>query len=281
MTIVVGVAAPDGLVLAADSRSTRVYHGTNHHRIATDSAQKVFSVCSRHGVAAYGASFIGPSTIAGVMDEFEAEIGDKVPPDIVDFANALGGFFHDRLIRSGEDLDDGRLGFLVGGYGSDGVGRFLDVQVPGDPENVPSREFDIHDIEVSTDSLGVVPFGMTQAWTRLVAGVDWDLLSASGINVSDELRTTLDEFEYNFIFPITLQDAIEYADFVIRTTVDIGRFSNGTGLQPGSLDACGGTPRVLAVIPKDVIWISGAGLSLPARLGGAPPGGAPRSPEGI
>lgn len=272
MTIVVGVAAPDGLVLAADSRSTRVYHGTNHHRIATDSAQKVFSICSRYGVAAYGASFIGRSTIAGVMDEFVAEIGDKVPTGILEFADALGGFFHERLMRSGEDLDgEGQLGFLVGGYGSDdGLGRFLDVQVPGSPDSVPPREFDIHDLEVSTDSLGVVPFGMTQAWTRLVAGVDWDLLSASGIEVHEDLRTTLDKFEYNLIFPITLQDAIEYADFVIRTTVDIGRFSNGTGLKPGSLDACGGVPRVLAVIPNDVIWISGAGLSLPARLRSAP-----------
>jgi hypothetical protein len=264
VTIVVGVAAPDGLVLAADSRSTRVY-GTRHHRIATNTAHKVFSVGDRYGVATYGAAFIDRSTIAGVMDEFVAEVDGKlVSTDIDEFAESLGSFFQGRLIRSGENPDEGwKLGFLVGGYGKDGVGRFREVRVPGAPDP------EIHELGVTTETLGVVPFGLTEAWNRLIAGVDWDRLKAAKVEVPGDLRSTLDGFEYELLYPITLQDAIEYADFVIRTTVDVGRFSNGTLAAPGSLDACGGPPRILAVIPNDVRWITPNRLAPPARLGGA------------
>jgi hypothetical protein len=40
VTIVVGVASPDGIILAADSRTT--YTDGQRHRIGTDSADKVF-----------------------------------------------------------------------------------------------------------------------------------------------------------------------------------------------------------------------------------------------
>jgi hypothetical protein len=263
MTIVVGVAAPDGLVLAADSRSTRVYDGTHHHRVATNTAQKVFSVCSCYGVASYGSAFIGRSTIAGVMDEFIAEVdGAKVPSDIREFSEVLGAFFQERLMRSGVNPAEGwKLGFLVGGYTSGGMGQFHHVRVPGDPD--PK----IIPLDVTTETLGVVTFGMTEAWTRLVAGVDWDRLAAAAVDVPDEIRNALEDFEYNLIYPITMQDAIEYADFVIRTTVDIGRFSNGTLARPGSVEACGGASRILAVGPNDVLWINRPALAPPARFG--------------
>ena len=53
MTIVVAAASPDGIVLAADSRTTLTYAGSDRHRITTDSAEKVFDLGSKFAVATY------------------------------------------------------------------------------------------------------------------------------------------------------------------------------------------------------------------------------------
>lgn len=70
MTIVVGAASPDGIVLAADSRTT-LSDGVRH-RISTDSAEKVFELNDSFGVATYGMAVIGKQTITGLMDQFVA-----------------------------------------------------------------------------------------------------------------------------------------------------------------------------------------------------------------
>src|SRR4051794_8524288 len=106
MTIVVGVAAPDGLVLAADSRTTRVVD--QRYRISSDAAHKVFALCGRFGVATYGAAFIGTNTIAGEMDEFVAELTTGgVPDDVEHLAEALGSFFQTRAVSAGMEPTDG------------------------------------------------------------------------------------------------------------------------------------------------------------------------------
>src|ERR1019366_5570050 len=50
MTIVVGAASPDGIVLAADSRTMLMYEN-QRTRISTDAAEKVFELHGRFGAA--------------------------------------------------------------------------------------------------------------------------------------------------------------------------------------------------------------------------------------
>jgi 20S proteasome alpha/beta subunit len=136
MTIIVGIASPEGLILASDSRATWVAE-SNQHRIVSDSVQKVFKV-DRFGVASYGALMIGPQTVAGLMDQFEARLQDESAEDASSLADRLGDFFGTRfqelLDETGDEWKvDERgiaLGFLVGGYDSDGVGHLHSVTVP-------------------------------------------------------------------------------------------------------------------------------------------------------
>src|SRR5438094_10580956 len=119
MTIVIGAASPDGIVLAADSRTT--YVDGDRHRIATDSAEKVFELFERFGVATYGWAFLGDQTIKGVMDEFVAAHPELGEQDLGACAEALGDFFSDRFMAAYPDYEPEQdagwpLGFVVAGY---------------------------------------------------------------------------------------------------------------------------------------------------------------------
>src|SRR6187200_2547524 len=95
VTIVVGIATPDGIVLAADSRTTLLMDAadpSSRTRISSDSAEKVFLLCDRFAVATFGDAFIGEQTIAGLMSVFIAQL-EGTPADGHGLARALGAFF--------------------------------------------------------------------------------------------------------------------------------------------------------------------------------------------
>ena len=102
MTIVVCAASPDGIVLAADSRTTST--DGQRSRVVTDHAQKVFEIGS-FGVATYGLASLGNRNIRGLMDEFLAstKLGANLGVDA--FARRLGTFFHGRLVAVMDSWD--------------------------------------------------------------------------------------------------------------------------------------------------------------------------------
>ena len=258
MTVVVGVAAYDGIILAADSRSTWFAPDGVRARVVSDNAIKMFTVgdCA---IATYGTAVIGPQSIAGLIDEFLAQLDDPhLEADAL--ARKLGEFFADRFIAAYPDFDiaDGwMLGFLVAGYNGDGVGRLYEVLVP-------TREVTEH---VTTQTLGAITRGQYDIVDRVIYGVDWNRLAADGQSVSGELEARLGTLQFNLILPATLQDAIDFAMFIIRTTIDMQRFSDGTVGKPGSFPTCGGPIRVLSVTRRGVEWISDRPLTAPAHHG--------------
>jgi hypothetical protein len=252
MTVVVGVAAPDGLILAADSRTT-LTDGTRH-RIASDYTQKVYPVCDRVGVATYGQNGIGDRTIAGLMDEFVSQLSDDTAHTVDGIAEALGAFFDERYraetpteeVQQWEQSGLFPLGFLVTGYGADGIGKMRDVSIPG-----PA----LGEGEITTAQLGVSWRGQTDVIRRLVYGFDGDLFVGAGHEIPDDLREPIGSLAYQLLFPITMQDAVDFACFLIRTTIDMQRFSDGTAASPGELPGCGGPIRVLAITREGTQWI--------------------------
>lgn len=268
MTIVVGVAAPDGLILAADSRTTFVDGGRT--RIMSDTAQKVFRVCEGgFGVACYGAAHFQSKTVAGHMAEFEASL-EKPPDHVEDLAEQLGNFFQAPILTAYEappphgqgkpwDQSAGHLlGFHVAGYDKAGVGRLIDVKVPGvgGPQVVVTN--------VSTTNIGVLFEGQTDVIRRLLGGVDSDALAATGVEVPANVARALGGLEYRLLSPLTLQDAVDCAMFLIRTTIGMQRFSDGTSHQPGGVPGCGGAIRVLSVGHKASEWVARPELAVPA-----------------
>jgi len=251
MTIVVGVTTPDGLVLAADSRTT--LSDGDRHRIASDSAQKIFPV-GRMGVAASGSAFIGADTIAGTMDRFIAQLDKKTGADLDRFVDALGAFFHTAfeayLKERGETWDVEKVGypidFLVAGYDGGGVGHISEVLIPG-PE--------VGDFQIDTTTGGTMWRGQTDVVSRLLNGVDWAGLD-TGDPLPDDLTERLQKLAYVPLEPITVEDAVDYATFLVRTTIDMQRFSDGTVAHPGLVPGCGGPIHSLVVERSFVRWAS-------------------------
>jgi hypothetical protein len=259
MTIVVGVAAPDGIILAADSRSTNLTGP--HHRVASDNAIKLFDLSKCVGVATHGMAFIGDQTIAGLMDEFVANRADETRSQVTELAEELGTFFHDRLVAKYPNLASAQqgyaLGFLVAGYDGDGVGRILEVSVPGP---------DVAE-QVNTSSRGFLYRGMTDVGERLLLGVDWERLSRADVHLTPAAQKALRELEYRPIAPIALQDAIDFSLFLIRTTIDMQRFSDGTVATPRGIPGCGGPIRVLVITRSGPKWVSEHPLSAATASG--------------
>ena len=262
MTIVIGLAAPDGIVLAADSRTTRFPDGVAEdarHRIVSDSADKLFAACERYAVATYGAAFIGEKTIRGHMDEFIAHLGDEHPEDVGRFARALGRFFQDRYLPWRESIgqpvkdDEGvQLGFLVAGYDEDGIGHLLEVFIPG--ARVVAHS--------TTSTRGLLPRGDPRVINRLLTGIDWHELPHD-FTLPDEAVDALNGLEYRLLMPITLQDAIDFVRFLIRTTIDMQRFSDGIRANPrgGGVPSCGGPTKIAAVKRTGVQLVASTPLS--------------------
>lgn len=179
------------------------------------------------------------------------------------FAQALGEFFHTRYIAEGGDPDasDGwPLGFVVAGYDGSGIGHVWEVQIPG-PNIVRTT--------VNTAERGVLWRGQVDVIARLIKGVDVNVLQATGTALDETTRETLAKLEYIILQPTTLQDAADMASFLVRTTVDMQRFSDGTALTPGLIPGCGGQTLMLAVTRSGVEWISRRLLRGPSRPGWA------------
>jgi hypothetical protein len=274
MTVVVGMAAPDGIVLAAESRTTSMFD-TGRHRILSDTAQKVFAICETIGVATYGDAFVGPRTIAGLMDEFVAQLPppDEVPRECDAVADAMAQFFDQRfrseapadLLEWCEQNRTFPLGFLVAGYDSDGIGRLREIGIPG-----PKWE-----LEIDTATRGGCWRGQTDVIRRLIKGFDGDGFVGLGHTLPDDLVEPIAQLEYVFQHPVTLQDAVDVSTFLIRTTIDMQRFSDGIMGSPGSVPGCGGAIRVLSVTPNGAEWVALPALTADGLAGLAEEGRAP------
>lgn len=260
MTIVIGVATPEGLVLASDSRTTSI-GGNRRHRVASDNMQKVF-VVEGVGVATFGDAFIGSDTIAGVMDQFAAQCVPEHTEDIAAFSSALGAFFDERFRQQHEELPAGEfaLGFLVAGYDSSGIGQIYEVSIPG-PEVAATG--------LLSSKGGVVWRGQTAVIRRLIKGVDWDTLDRFEAKPSDEVDAALSALEYHLNYPITVQDGVDFAGFLVRTTIDMERFTDGIVGAPGGIPACGGDLQLLAIERSTHTWVASLDLVAPSRPGSA------------
>ena len=157
--------------------------------------------------------------------------------------------------------DGPQLGFQVGGYSGDGIGRIYDVKIPGTDGAPEVGE------GPSTANTGVVFEGQTDVIGRLLAGFDAGALTMaleeSGTEILPEVATALEGLEYALLSPSTVQDAIDCAAFLIRTTIGMQRFTDGTINKPGGVPGCGGAIRVLAITRKKSDWVARPALALP------------------
>jgi hypothetical protein len=226
MSLVVTVYVPSGIVMAADSRMSAMRSEVREEAGAKTTAQQQFVLSDaankimvldkvRAGLAVYDSQIIAKQPIAAHIDRFESEVLDA-RDDIDAVADKLMAYFRERHPNEA-------VGFHLAGYRSQGKARVPVVLV-----GHTTRETTIR--RVNLDDKGDVQFGVVRAGETAVANRLID-------------KKTLP------LFPaMPLQDAIDYAVHLIRTTIETMRF------EP-RFPSVGGPIDVLAVTPDALDWV--------------------------
>jgi hypothetical protein len=280
MTICVSVKVSEGLVLAADS--TAAIQGTmqdptgksasgilkTYDHVRKLSHIKDFPI----GTLTWGAALIGARSVESLIKEYEYTLpsleeeqekikerrmrgeskGDeRFEYSVRKIANGL--LDHVRKFYEAEFADQSAnqhppLGILVSGYSS---GQFFPEQwlinLPFSTELSPVRP----DVDGKPD-FGTNWFGLTDAIIRLHWGRDeaaFGLLAEHFKVKPEEIRQVLDKLQYPVLFNgMPLQDAIEYAVYVVNVVIGRFRFVVGAPL-------CGGEIDVAVITPNAFTWI--------------------------
>ena len=256
MTIAIAVSVSEGLVLAADSRTTRRQQ-TPEDRFAevlTDKAVKVFPLGRRAGAATYGRSHLRGLTIAALAGRFK--LGRSECP--VDIAALIAEFeaYLDRIepaeaatAGSPTPQHDESIGFLVAGYGSDGAGRIYEIRWP---------ERETHLLS-TTEAPNYHWRGQGEAVTRLMKGVDARIDRSE---LDPQVASRLAAVEYNVaLSQMSLHDAADFARLLGDTAIGIDRFVTGTIGGTKQQRMVGGRLTIAAVTPEgfQVLPFTGSG----------------------
>ena len=252
MTVAIAVVSADGLVLAADSRTTFGWGG-GPVRVLSDYTHKVFKIDEKVGVACFGYAFLRRRNIAAHVEDF-IRVKESDQPEAL--ASEIYAYFSEEFAAHTQQFpneapppDQAALGFLVVGYDENGVGHSYDVLIPGGPEARANHN--------TRDNPGASWRGQTDVIRRIIKGADLDLLqeraARAGLSAHvDALQELTTGLEYIVPFDaMNLQDAVDFAEFAISTTIATQRFIYGTMGQPGSWPGVGGPVEIGIVTPRD------------------------------
>lgn len=244
MTLIVSLRTVDGIVLAGDSLATYmtspqvkgdidVTCPSCGHQHTTEAslwgnalpartlsyAQKVFPFFGSYGVGTYGAGQLNRKTIYFALRELERNAG-AFPNNLLEAAQAVG----DEMLRLLSDELTGK-GFKLEDFADSW--QYVGAQVVGYENSEPvtyevgvGKAVDI----VRYDGLDVTPSGVDE-----VFGALYEIYKANTDSIP-----LIDKF--------ALQDAIEYAEFLIKTTSLHQQFSRKIPSVGGDIDIAVITP---------------------------------------
>jgi len=250
MTIAVCIWVPEGIVLASESR--QVYKNEKqNYRIASEFGQKVFQLSAGVGGITYGKAYISRKNIHSLTEEFKttskASGKDLDKASVGELAQLVGEFLQNKLndeMKSGSEQTAQPTSLILGGYEKE-INKIFEVSLPG-----PSI------IEISTSAkFWAVWRGQTDVITRLLKGYDPRIGRLSWFQPSNS--NELEKLSYIINFDtMTLQDAIDFAIFLIKTTIDMQRFSDGIMLDPGDIPGTGGPIDIAVIRPNKCFkWV--------------------------
>lgn len=241
MSLGIVIKAPEGIVLAAESRVTLTATTVNSPPVHVnfDNASKLLSFKEPHeniGVVTYGQAAIGLRTAYSFLPELESELPQE-RIKVEEFSNRLSDFFLSQFQKaypqgySGPDMT-----FVVAGYNEiESYGRVSSIDIPSNP--TPREQ------NPGMDSFGITWGGQREFVDRLLIGYDANLLNM--INAQLQL-TPEQKVELNKILSslqmqlplqfLPLQDCIDLAIFFIRTTINGLKLSVGIRGVGGPID---------------------------------------------
>lgn len=273
MTICIAVKVSEGIVLASDSTATIMGWATNPPSgepsvLKTyDHARKLSHVKDYPiGTLSWGSYLIGSRSVESLIKEYEYSLpslveatekrkstnkssGNPYNYSVQKIADGL--FQHIKAFYDKEfqgSFEKPELGILVSGYSS---GQFFPEQwlfsLPQSTVLTPVRPD-----KDNKPEFGANWFGVTDSIVRLHHGRDDRIVAklADRFKVPmHEISELLKEFEYPVIFHgMPLQDAIDYATYMINVVIGRFRFVIGAPL-------CGGEVDVAVITPNAFTWV--------------------------
>ena len=242
MSLGIAFKGPEGIVLAADSRVTLTGQAESDLLIQAhyDNATKLLKVKDQDHVGAvtYGLGALGgrqPRTAHSYLPEFETELATEVRLSVEEFATRMGDFFRRQWSAANTPAEADAIMFLVGGFDEgDAYGRVFQVSIPNSP--VP--------VEKSVDDFGITFGGQHEIAGRLLGGYDPRLEALMTANVHLNAAQTANlrqkvlpslamPIPYQFL---PLQDSVDLAIFLIKTTATLQGWTTGTRGVGGAID---------------------------------------------
>lgn len=254
-TVNVVVTTNEGFVVAADSRTTA--RDGNNTRIISDNSKKVVKVGSHAAVTLSGAAAYvdEESNMRSCYDIITDYLHDRygiydtlwISPDNIAFEldSTLTVFFKKNVQNS----KIGNLEILICGYSNSGYRRFYDMIIPYKTERSDSIQLQYQRFSNTTttsdEKVGTCIAGYNDIFQRLMTGYDHSLDS-----IIRQARINPDSLKYDpLVGFMTLQDAIDWAMFIINTTVEAQRFFKA---MPQNV---GGTIDIAVITPDGFKWI--------------------------
>jgi hypothetical protein len=244
--------APEGLVLAADSRVTLMAQQAAGPQQAAqlipasfDNATKLLHVSGYDNIGAitFGAGAIGQGsefrTAHSFLPELEAELmASKTKLTVEQFAAKMGTFYETRWKAVGMPVGGpgDEMNFTVAGFNSgETYGRIYTLAVPNHmapAEQSPGNEF------------GLTFGGQAEITARLLLGFEGKLidLAAAHLGLDAAKKSALAQhLQQNLAIGIPyqflpLQDCVDLVVFLIRTTATLQQWQVGIRGVGGSID---------------------------------------------
>jgi hypothetical protein len=250
MSLGIVVKGTEGVVLAADSRvSVHAERETQSGEsiefdVDFDNTNKLLRFSEpqhQHvGVLTFGQALIGRRTAHSFRPEIEEKHLPEERASVREYAETLQKFYQDqwdeRVGVPEEGLRGASMSFIVAGYDEgEPYGRVFLFSIPS--KNPPE--------EANVEEFGMSWGGQTEIVTRLVKGFD-DALPIALKNeteldekgVAEFLQTFAEQSQYSIPYEVLpLQDCINLAILMIRTTIDVQSLAIGPRGVGGRIEA--------------------------------------------
>ncbi len=153
------------------------------------------------------------------------------------------------------------INFLVAGFNNDKSHEVYICYLPGPIQKM--RDSKQKGIEYGASWLG-----QTDLVNRIIRGFDPRIFNVQSINKlanemsSQKLNKELGNLEYAIQWgTMTLQDAVDFSDLMIKTTSALQNFSDGIQAEPGEMPGVGGAVDIAVITKKQGFkWLSKKGL---------------------
>ena len=232
MSFIITMYVREGIVMASDSRLTLNSEQPREKQVVniavglSDSNYKTFLAPNRVGISTYGLAEIKGSPIGGFIESFIQEQLTGTNIEIHQIAQKLLEYF-----RRGESAPATQ--FHVAGYKEDQDSKDQQVWHVDVAQNITRR---------------LNPPGTQGAWWGGEADIVTRMVNPVGtLDKDGNLAERLPYFQIPWQF-FTLQDAIDFCVFAVRSTIDAIRFQPRPKTVGGPID-------VLVIKPDKAFWV--------------------------